>query len=116
MHLPPGATVATPFPFGNCLRRPEFGYTTQHFTIEDLPDLTRNSVAPLRGRKVDALAVFPSSGDPLGLMHMPLWVGFLERFYRFEPDVTADQIPALLGMHRVARFEHGGQWIELFEP
>jgi hypothetical protein len=115
-HLPAGATIVSTFPFTNCLRRPEVGYTSQPFAVEDVPDFTRPSLSKLRGRKIDAFAIFTSTWDPLGLEHNATWVRFLERFYNYERDVTPEEIPGLLGLHRVAHFEHKGQWIELFEP
>jgi hypothetical protein len=113
-HLPAGATVSSTFPFAGCMRRPELGYTTKSFHIEEVPDLTRESIESLGGRQIDALAIFSTTWDPLGLMRQPRWVGFLERFYGFEPEVTPEQVPELVGLHRVARFERHGQWIEIF--
>jgi hypothetical protein len=115
-HLAPDATIATSFPFGNCMRLPELGYTDRRFVIDDLPDFTRASLDTLRGRRIDALAVFTSTWDPLGLERGQRWIEFMRRFYRYQPDVTPAEIPALLGMHSVARFERHGQWIEIFEP
>jgi hypothetical protein len=115
-HLPAGSVVATTFPFGGCIRRPELGYTKQQLTIVEVPDFTRLSVENLGRRRVDAFALFTSNWDPLRLLQHPIWLHFLERFYHFEPDVTPDEVPSLLGMHRVARFERHGQWIELFQP
>jgi Dolichyl-phosphate-mannose-protein mannosyltransferase len=115
-HLPEGATICSTFPFGGCMRRPELGYTSQRFRIEEVADFRRASLEILRGKPIDALAVFSSTWDPLGLERNARWVAFLERFYSFEPDVPTDQIPALLGLHPVARFERHGQWIEVFQP
>jgi hypothetical protein len=115
-HLPAHAVVATTFPFAGSLRRPELGYTMQPFHIEEIAGFTRQSVEPLRSKHVDAFALFSSTWDPLGLMRNPHWVAFLESFYNYQPDVTPDQVPALLGLHPVARFQRHGQWIELFQP
>ncbi len=115
-QLPHDATIASSFPFGGCLRRPELGYTSQHFLIDEVPDFTRASLQELRGKKIDALAIFSSTWDPLHLEHNAHWVAFLERYYRYEPDVAPNEIPALLRLHSVARFERHGQWIELFQP
>jgi 4-amino-4-deoxy-L-arabinose transferase-like glycosyltransferase len=115
-HLPPGSLIAANFPFSNCMRRPELGYTTQRFDVKDVPDYTPASLEPLRGQHLDAFAIFSSTWDPLGLNHNARWVAFLEKFYAFVPDVPTDQIPSLLGLHRVARFQRHGQWIELYQP
>ncbi len=115
-HLPADATVSSTFPFAGCLRRPELGYTAQRFRIEEVADFQRASLESLRGKHVDALALFSSTWDPLGLQYNPHWVAFLARFYSFEPDVPGAQVPALLGLHRAARFEKHGQWIEIFQP
>jgi len=113
-HLSHDATVSSAFPFAGCLRRPELGYTARTFRIEEVPDFTRQSIESLRAQHLDAFAIFSSTWDPLGLMHNPNWVAFLERFYGFEPDLAPDQIPALLGLHSVNRFTRHGQWIEVF--
>ena len=115
-HLPAGATISSSFPFGGCLRRPELGYTSQRFAIDEIPDFTRSSLEALRGRRIDALAVFSSTWDPLGVRRNPRWIGFLERFYAYQPELSVEQIAALLGMRRVARFERHGQWLEVLRP
>jgi hypothetical protein len=115
-HLRDGATISSSFPFAGCLRRPELGYTTQRFSIDEIPDFTLESVEGLRGQRIDALAIFNTTWDPTGLMRNPRWVGFLRRFYEYRPDIDADEIPAVLGLHRVIRFERHGQWIEIFQP
>jgi len=114
VHMPAGAAIAATFPFDNCLRRIDVGYTTKPFRIIDLPDSTPVAVAQARG--ADAFALFSSTWDPLGIERNSTWRAFLERFYDYHPDATPDQIDALLRMHPVARFERGGQWIELFRP
>jgi 4-amino-4-deoxy-L-arabinose transferase-like glycosyltransferase len=115
-HLPAGATLSSAFPFAGCMRRPELGYTTRRFLIDEIPDFTPESIERLRGRRVDALVLFTSTWDPLGLMRNVRWVAFLHRFYGYQPDVAPDEIPALLGLHPVARFQRRGQWIEVFQP
>ena len=97
------------------MRQPELGYTSQNFTILDVPDNTRASLEALRGNRIDALAISTSTWDPFGLERNAHWVKFLQKVYAYEPDVPADQIPALLGLKPVARFERHGQWIELFQ-
>jgi len=113
-QLPPGAILSTSFPFGGCLRRPELGYTSRHLAVDEIPDFTRSSFERLRNHRVDALAVFSSAWDPLGLMQRPRWIAFLERYYGYQPDLTPDQITALLHVRRVARFERHGQWIDVY--
>ena len=115
-QLPDNAIVSTAFPFGGCLRRPELGYTSRRFRVDEIPDFKRVSVEGLRGHRVDAFALFTSTWDPLGLMRNPHWVRFLERFYDYQPDVTAEELETRLGWHRAARFERHGQWIEIFRP
>lgn len=113
-HLRDGATISSTFPFAGCMRRPELGYTNRQFVIDEIPDFTRQSVERLRHDPIDAFAIFSSTWDPLGLTHSPRWVAFLERHYNYRPDLAPDQIPTVLGLHRVAHFERHGQWIDLF--
>ena len=109
-----GAILSTSFPFGGCLRRPELGYASRHLVIDEIPDFTWDSLQLLRNHRVDALAVFSSTWDPLGLMKNPHWIAFLERFYDYRPDVTPEQIMALLRLHKAAHFERHGQWIDIY--
>ena len=115
-HVRAGGRVASSFPFAGCMRRPEFGYTAVRFQIEDVPDFTPDSLQQLRGRKIDALAVFTSTWDPMKLERNAHWVAFLKKFYSYERDVSGDEVTAMLGLHRVARFERHGQWIEVYQP
>jgi hypothetical protein len=82
--------------------------------IDEIPDFTWDSLQLLRNHRVDALAVFSSTWDPLGLMKNPHWIAFLERFYDYRPDVTPEQIMALLRLHKAAHFERHGQWIDIY--
>ncbi len=113
-HLPGGARVSSSFPFAGCLRRPELGYTDQHFAIDEIPDFTPESIEQLRGRRVDALVLFSSTWDPLGLMRDPRWAGFLKRYYDYHPDATGAQISKLLDLHLAIRLERHGQWVEVY--
>ena len=115
-RLPAGAAISSAFPFAGCMRRPELGYTLRRFLIDEVPDFTRPSLERLRGRHIDAFAIFSSTSDPVGLMRNPRWIAFLQKFYGYEPDIAPDQIPTVLGLHTVARFERHGQWIEIFQP
>jgi 4-amino-4-deoxy-L-arabinose transferase-like glycosyltransferase len=115
-HLPAGATIASSFPLAGCMRRPELGYASRHFEVEEIPNFTLQSLEQLRGKKIDAFVIFSNTWDPLGLEKNARWVAFLERFYGFQPDVVPDQVPGLLGLHSVARFSRHGQSIEVFQP
>jgi hypothetical protein len=115
-HLRNDATVSSSFPFAGCMRRPELGYTTRDFAIDEIPDFTLESVESLRTQHIDALVIFNTTWDPLRLLHNPQWVRFLRQFYSYHPDIEPDEIPAVLGFHRVTRFERRGQWIEIFQP
>jgi len=115
-HLPPDASIASSFPFAGAIRRPELGYTSQRFRIEEVPDFSRASLDQVRGRRLDALVIFTTTWDPVGLEQNKSWVAFREKFYDYERDVDPDEIPTLLGLHRSARFSRRGQWIDVFTP
>ncbi len=115
-HLTAGAVLSSSFPFAGCMRRPELGYTTQRFVIDEIADFTPVSIEQLRGRHVDALVIFSSTWDPLDLMRNARWIAFLQRFYAYQPEIAPASIPAILGLRLAARFERHGQWVEIFQP
>lgn len=115
-HLQAGATISSSFPFAGCMRRPELGYTVRQYHIDEIPDFSSRSVEALRGKRIDAFVLFSSTWNPLGLTRNRRWVDFLKRFYGYELDLDPQEIPSVLRLHPVARYEQHGQWIEIFQP
>ena len=111
----PVATIATVFPLGAALGRPEFGYVRRPLRIREIDDFSAGNVAPLAREHVAVLVLYSVTWDPRGLMQEPRWTAFLERYYGYRPPVGANELQVLLGAHSVARWTRHGLWIEIYE-
>jgi|SRR5579871_812804 len=110
-----GGKVATTFPLASALRKPEYGYVRHRMRVREIADFSAANVAPLAHEDVAALVLYSTAWDPLGLMEKPQWIAFIQRYYGYEPRVSADDVRVLLGAQRVARWTRHGQWIEVYQ-
>ncbi len=111
----PQARMATMFPFAGALRRPEFGYVRHAVHVREIEDFSAAHVEPLAREDVAVLVLYSVAWDPLGLMQNRHWTSFLQKYYGYSPPVGPDEVPVLLGAHRVARWTRHGQWIEIYQ-
>jgi hypothetical protein len=115
VHHPNGA-IASAWPFPDALRRPEFGYVSRGIYTRPLPDFDSASVAALKGTQVDALVVYSRTWEPRWSVLHSDWIReFLEKYYFYSPQITAEQIERELGLTRAAGWKQRGQWIEIYE-
>jgi hypothetical protein len=49
------------------------------------------------------------------VLRIPALELFLERFYDYEPEWTSAQVRDALHLTRTARWDRGGQWVEVYE-
>jgi 4-amino-4-deoxy-L-arabinose transferase-like glycosyltransferase len=113
-HIPQ-ARIATTFPFASALRRPEFGYVRHSLRVREVEDFSAAQVEELAREDVAALVLYSVAWDPLGLMQNQRWTAFLRKYYGYSPPVSPEEVQALLGAHRVARWTRHGQWIEIYQ-
>ena len=109
-------TVYTAWPFTAALRTPEFGYVRGRIKTSETSDLRASTLHRLSSQPVQVLVLYSRTWDPpWSVLRIPLVERFLERFYDYEPQLNASQARQWLGLERSARWERGGQWIEVYE-
>ncbi len=107
--------VYTAWPLTAALRRPEYGYVRQRLRTRETGDLRYSTLARLDPRRVDVLVMYSRTWEPRwGVVRLDWIARFLAKFYEYEPQMTAEQCRAILGLARMARWEQRGQWIEVY--
>jgi 4-amino-4-deoxy-L-arabinose transferase-like glycosyltransferase len=110
----PHARIASAWPFPDALRRPEFGFVDGRIACRGIDSFNPESVLALAG-EVDVLVVYSRTWEPDWGVFSTDWIRqFLANYYFYSPQVTREQIESSLGLSRVARWEKGGQWIEVY--
>ncbi len=111
----PRSIVYTAWPLTAALRRPVYGYVQQRLKTHETGDLRYSTLARLDPRAVDVLVMYSRTWEPRwGVLRLDWIARFLTKFYDYEPQMTAEQCRAILGLGRVARWEQRGQWIEVY--
>jgi hypothetical protein len=110
-----GKTVASAWPFPDALRRPEFGYVTAPIAVRGLDNFDPATVLTLKADPVDVLVLYSRTWEPpQSVIHLEFVRKLLTDYYFYQPQITAEQIEAELGMVQVARFDRRGQWVEVY--
>lgn len=110
-----GDVIYTAWPLTAALRRPEFGYVQRPMKTHETIDLRYSTLSRLDPSAVRVLVLYSRTWEPeWGVLRMQAIQDFLAKFYEYEPQMTAEQCRKLLGLVRVARWEQGGQWIEVY--
>lgn len=108
------STVLSAWPFPDALRRPEFGYVSRPVRTVGLENFNVATVVAARG-KGDVLVLYSRTWEPSwSLARFPSVKKMLTDYYFYEPQITAEQLERELGLVPVARWERGGQWIEVY--
>jgi hypothetical protein len=108
-----GKTIASAWPFPDALRRPEFGYVQHPLKVRGLDNFDPETVSAVAGQ-VDVLVVYSRTWEPKwGVLRYPWIREFLTAYYFYKPQITPEQIEKL-GLAPVARWDEGGQWIEVY--
>lgn len=111
----PEATVSTTFPMAGALRRPDFGYVSHPVKVREVEDFRLTTIVRLRATRPDALVLYSVAWDPLHILENPMVSHLLTRYYDYQPQATSTEIEQALGMHSMARWTEGGQWIQILE-
>jgi hypothetical protein len=110
-----GRTVTTAWPLGVALRRPEYGYVRRRLEVREIADFTVSRVRALKPVEVDVFVLYSREWEPRLPLWRPGWFGGLrERYWGWEPQVSAGEIASRFSLVEVARFERRGQWIAVF--
>jgi hypothetical protein len=107
--------TATAFPLADALRHPDFGYVRRAQKVVEVAGFQRSEIEKLKSRRPDALVVFNRAWDPLHLLRRRGVENFLERYYDYRPELSADEIGEELSMHVTERWSRRGLTMELLE-
>jgi hypothetical protein len=108
-----GATVASAWPYTAALREPDFGFVSNRFSVIETEDFHEASVTgKVAGSAASVLVVYSRTWEPRWGLHLTR--RFLARYYEYQPQITAEQVQASLGMLPVYRWEKRGQWIQIY--
>ena len=109
----PSSTITSAWPFPDALRRLEFGYVTRRISAQGIPNFDPATVRALTG-KVEILVLYSRTWEPpWSVIRLPPVRRFLEKYYFYVPQISAEEIQNQLGLSPVARWERHGQWIEM---
>ncbi len=111
----PQARIYTAWPLTAALRRPEFGYVDRPLRMFETGDLHASTLGKLNPSDVDVLVLYSRTWEPdWGVLSIPQVRAFLTRFYDYEPQMTAEQARAELGLTPLVRWTERGQWLEIY--
>jgi len=110
-----GRAITTAWPLSAALRRPEYGYVGRRLAVRELPDFAVSRVRGQDPAQVDVFVLYSREWDPpLGLWRLGWFRSLRQRYWGWEPPVSAGEIASRFGLVEVARFERRGQWIAVF--
>ncbi len=111
----PNSTITTAWPLTAALWLPELGYVERRQSIQRLPDFTPQAVDRLKPGSVDVFVLFSRDwARPLDFRQLAPLRRLLRKLYSWQPQVPGDGIARRFGLERVARWERGGQWAEVY--
>jgi hypothetical protein len=108
--------IATVWPLTAALSRPEFGYVRHSMAVRSLPDFTAHSLdSPDWQRDARVLVFFSRMWEPeWSWTNIELVRKIWRHFYGYEPDLSIPEMRRR-PVTPVARWQHRGQWIEVYE-
>lgn len=110
------STVTSAWPFPDALRRPEFGYVTQPIKVQGIENFDPETVLARKGN-IDVFVIYSRTWEPRwGVIGVDWVKRFLAEYYFYKTQITSGQIQKELGLLPIARWERGGQWIEIYAP
>jgi hypothetical protein len=108
-------TITSAWPFPDAIRRPEFGYVSQPLKVKGLDNFDPATVLKLKVEPADVLVLYSRTWEPrMSVIRLDIVKRFLSRYYFYQPQITQEEIETELDMTRVARFERGEQWVEVY--
>lgn len=108
-------TIYTAWPLTAALRRSEFGYIQHPLKTRETTDLRYSTLSKLDPAAVKVLVMYSRTWEPKwGVLRLEIISRFLAKFYEYEPQMTSEQCKKVLGLVPIARWEEGGQWIEVY--
>ncbi len=112
-----GGAIVTAWPLSDALRRPEFGYVTRRLPVKGLPDFSPSSLARVEAAGAEWFVLYSRDREPPLSLSRLRWARALRRAYwNWEPPVSGSDLETRLNLRRVARWERGGLWAEVYRP
>jgi hypothetical protein len=109
-----GRKIATAWPYSAGLRNPDLGFVEHRRKIVETRDLHYSSVKALAPDRFDALITYTREWVPAPSVTDNRYVrAFLERFYRWEPDISREQCEEL-GLHEIIAWTRRGQTVAIY--
>ncbi len=108
----PNAHIATAWPLTAAFQNPRLGYVAYPHTVIPMYDFTPYSLEKVPKGAADVFVVYSREWMPSGSwMKFPLVEKFWRRFFGYQPQVSAGEIEAKLGMRQAGMWSQNGQWI-----
>jgi hypothetical protein len=108
-------TIYTAWPLTGALRRPAFGYVDRPMAVRETSDLRARTLLQLAGERPRVLVLYSRTWEPKwGVLRFDWVVRFLTRYYEYGPDLTREEVRNILHLEPAARWERGGQWVEVY--
>lgn len=103
--------IVTAWPLSDALKRPEFGYTTKALHVRKLADFSSKTLQSLDPNAVDVFVLYRR--EATGSLDMASWRPLKKlRYlaYGYQPDLSPEEIEAILGVEPVMKFSLGKHW------
>ena len=108
-------TIYTAWPLTGALQRPAFGYVDRPMAVRETSDLRARTLLQLAGDRPRVLVLYSRTWEPeWGVLRFRWVVRFLTRYYEYGPDLTREEVRSVLHLEPAARWERGGQWVEVY--
>ncbi len=111
----PHDTIATSFPMGGALRRPEFGFVSHALKVKEVSDFTPRSIESLQGSGARMLIYYNVLWDPLDLFGSRAGGSFVQRFYGYHPQASGHDVERILNAHLVREWTQAGFSMQCYE-
>ncbi len=107
-------TIATAWPYTAALRDPDFGFVHHGLKTEETNDFHASSIGSLPPSSFSVLIVYTRTWmPPNGVIAIPSVRHFLQTYYEWEPEISAEQC-AQLGLRPAVSWTLGGQEITIY--
>jgi hypothetical protein len=109
-----GRKIATAWPYTGGLRNPDMGFVEHGMKVVETHDLHFSSVKAIPAGRFDTLITYTREWVPAPSVTDNQFVRrFLQRFYQWEPDITAEQCEQL-GFQESISWSMRGQTVGIY--
>ena len=111
----PNKRILSAWPFTDAVKHPECGYVTHPLPVVKASDFQLSSLAAFDRRDYDVVVfysrewIYQDSKFDIGVLR-PLFA----RYLNYHPQASREEVRAGLDLVPLARWDKGGQWIEIY--